>query len=144
MLKYHYTNPMTKTYQYEYAMYLKTAELFAGACCDSPRLASLKLYYAELVRESKTTQQPNYEQQFRMEDEIQALLEKDVLGKIHFPGMDVCQAAVLITREEDGTHTFLFTDGVYGFTLHLQMSPKGWPAGIRIANLGRQPQKNAA
>lgn len=135
MMKYFYTNPMARTYQYEYAMYLKTAELFGGIACDSRCLTTLRLYYADLVTESRLTHQPSYEKQYLLEEEVGQLLERDVLGKIDFPAMALCQAAVLVDREKDGSHTFIFTDGIYGFSLRLKMSGKGRPVRILVRSL---------
>ena len=37
--------------------------------------------------------------------------------------------------DENGAHTFIFTDGVYGFSLKLDMPGKGSPKGIIVTDL---------
>lgn len=36
----------------------------------------------------------------------------------------------------DGKHTFTFTDGIYGFSVRLDMAGKGRPKKIEVQNLG--------
>ena len=37
--------------------------------------------------------------------------------------------------EKDGTHTFVFTDGIYGFALHMVMPGRGREAAIKVEQL---------
>lgn len=65
-----------------------------------------------------------------MDKEI--LVAKNVIGNISFPMMNVCAAKVYTRLEKDGTHTFIFTDGIYGFSVHLDIFMKGHPKGVEV------------
>jgi hypothetical protein len=43
--------------------------------------------------------------------------------------------------EEDGSHTFIFTDGVYGFSVHLDMYRNRELKKIRISDLRSNKDK---
>ena len=45
-----------------------------------------------------------------------------------------CAAEVRILLEDDGTHSFVFTDGIYGFKVHLDIQGKGHPGRIDVTN----------
>ncbi len=62
---------------------------------------------------------------------MRKLVTRDVIGNITFPMMDVCAAEVMAVSYEDGTHRFIFTDGIYGFVLKLNMIA-GYPDGIIV------------
>ena len=47
-----YINPLTKTFQYEYALYQVLSGLFKSVECSSKCIETLKLYFAELARGS--------------------------------------------------------------------------------------------
>ncbi|MCR4684738.1 MAG: hypothetical protein K5649_04660, partial [Lachnospiraceae bacterium] len=55
--------------------------------------------------------------QASMLQEIETLVNRDVIGKINFPSMHECHAESCAVPDENGAHTFIFTDGVYGFSL---------------------------
>ena len=135
MLKINYKNPMEKTYQYEYALYMLVSDLFQTVVCNSMCIDSLKLYYMDLVKENRNTGNPSYEKQYVVEEEIQTLIEKDVIGKIKFPGMHVCRAEVTVRTKEDGAHVFTFSDGIYGFSVSLNMKENDRPEEIEVVNL---------
>ena len=139
-----YRNPLTKVYQYEYALYETVSELFASVRCRSLCVNSLNLYFKELPlsgAEEKDTWpaqeegQPKKVTREKILSEMRQLVSRDVIGHVTFPMMNVCAAEVRAIPEKDGTHTFLFTDGIYGFTLHLDMPYKGHPKGIRVADI---------
>ncbi len=117
----HYRNPLTKTYQYEYALYLAVSELFASVKCKSGCIESLKLYFSELPEGSNG-----------VADEMATLVQRDVAGSITFPMMHACAAEVRTRLEKDGTHTFIFSDGIYGFSVHLDKMKKGHPGKILV------------
>ncbi len=50
-----YRNPLTKVFQYEYAMYSLVSELFAHTECRSMCVESLKLYFQELPDDGSMT-----------------------------------------------------------------------------------------
>lgn len=37
-----------------------------------------------------------------------------------FPLMNICRVEVCTVPKEDGSHTFVFSDGIYSFTLRLE------------------------
>jgi hypothetical protein len=57
-------------------------------------------------------------------EEVRALVERDVVGNVDFPMMHQCRAQVRVLPRQDGSHTFLFTDGVYSFSVRLDFGPK--------------------
>ena len=60
-------------------------------------------------------------------EEVRARVERDVVGNVNFPMMHQCRAQVRVLPRQDGSHTFLFTDGVYSFSVRLDFGakPKG-------------------
>ena len=53
-------------------------------------------------------------------------------------GQPICRAEAHVVTEGDGTHTFIFTDGVYGFSVHLKMQGKWKPVGIETKKLSAE------
>ena len=142
MLRIDYKNPMTKLFQYEYVMYMLASDLFADVSCKSAGASMivdrLKLYYMDLVKvtvDKKTNREhTSYKAQYEMEEEILSLLERDVMGKVVFPGMHMCHAELTVRTREDGSHVFVLSDGIYGFELSVRMKGKGRCAGILVKN----------
>ncbi len=123
----HYKNPLTKTYQYEYALYLAVSELFGSVRPVSMSLESLKLYYYELhISKDGGGKAMSRE---GLVSEMRKLINRDVIGNIIFPMMDVCAAEAMAVPDEDGTHRLIFSDGIYGFSLKLMIN-SGHPTGI--------------
>lgn len=137
-----YKNPLTRTYQYEYALYKTVSNLFASVRCRSKCIDSLQLYFIELPH--KTRSADNIEMQMEKWNdnrrktqesflaEMRMLVARDVTPQAIFPMMDICAAEVMTILEKDGTHRFIFTDGIYGFSLRLDMSGKDHPKGILV------------
>ena len=145
-----YRNPLAKTLQYEYALYLTVADLFGSVRCRSMCIDRLKLYFSELghrpqksgvgtdaadmqegiIKKCKNTRED-------MLSKMEILVKRDVIGHINFPMMNICTAAVRTIPEKDGTHSFIFTDGIYGFRLHLETEGTGSPKRIRVTSLRR-------
>ena len=103
-------NPLTKTYQYEYALFTVISGMFAGVECRSRCIETLRLYFNEL---------PNAEKREGVLESVRRLVEKDLEGRILFPMMNLCRADVHVREAGDGTHIFTFTDGIYGFEAHI-------------------------
>ena len=148
----HYKNPLTKTYQYEYALYRKISELFQSVRCKSMCIETLRLYFRELPdRPASQLEAENPEQladrhRKKKEDfleEIEKLIQRDVAGKVTFPMMQDCQAKVRVHVEKDNTHSFTFTDGDYGFNVRLDMPRKGHPRRIKVRDVSEiKPEHN--
>ena len=123
-----YRNPLSKAYQDEYALYLAVAELFLNVKCRSMCVETLKLYYRELPHSGRTAENgqgfPDSEKKHRTQEgllsEMKSLAERDVAGNVNFPMMNACAAWVKTIPNSDGTHTFVFTDGIYGFSVNLE------------------------
>ena len=115
MYNYRYTNPLTKQFQAEYALYEAVSKLFAGVTCRSLTPDRLRLYHAELSANARHV----------LDKQIRELTEKHVCGRVCFPAMDVCRAEVKIRNNADGSHRFTFTDGVYSFSVQLEIKPGG-------------------
>ncbi|MCR5107697.1 MAG: hypothetical protein K6B28_05995 [Lachnospiraceae bacterium] len=147
-----YKNPLTRAFQYEYALYLTVAALFESVRCKSMCVESLKLYFMELGHKKDNTE--NNKDQVKesgskskntREDllaEMESLVSRDVIGHIVFPMMHICSAEVRTLLEEDGTHSFIFTDDIYGFKIHLDIPRKGHPRKIEVTDLGEKEQVN--
>ena len=135
-----YKNPMTNIYQYEYALYTVVSELFQTVRCKSLCPGSLMLYFKELPRgvkeeESADEKGTPKKSQKKILEEMERMVERDVIGYITFPMISICAAEVMTRLEEDGTHSFIFTDGVYAFSIHLDMQRKGHPKGIEVRDM---------
>ena len=124
MLRVNYTNPLTKQYQAEYAMYKAVSKLFAKVECRSAVLEQLKLYHAELVK-LKTGEDGemkySYKKQEELDKQLESLAERFVAAHADFPDMKVCRAVLKIRTNADRTHCFTFTDRVYGFSVSVQI-----------------------
>ena len=133
-----YRNPLTIVYQYEYALYFAISRLFHSVRNRSLCIGSLMLYFCELPRktkeENKDPKEITKRTQIKVLEEMETLVARDVVGNIVFPKMNICAAEVITAAEDDGTHSFIFTDGVYGFSVHLDMPRKGHPKGIKVKN----------
>ncbi|MCR4704996.1 MAG: hypothetical protein K5641_02915 [Lachnospiraceae bacterium] len=140
-----YKNPMSATFRYEYALYEAACALFGSVTCRSMCIERLRLYFLDLkhhtdpkeegAADDPLTEKASQKTQMSIRDEIESLMKRDVLGKINFPSMHECHAESRAIPDENGAHTFVFTDGIYGFSLKLQMPKKGSPKGILVANL---------
>ena len=141
-----YTNPMAKVFQYEYALYLTMADLFESVRHQSLCIETLKLYYVELPLGKvssdcedgsmlENAEKKGGKTQEALIEEIKKMVDRDVIGHVTFPQMNICAADVRVIPEKDGTHSFVFTDEIYGFKLHLDMPKfKGHPVGIKVEN----------
>lgn len=129
-----YRNPLTKAYQYEYALFVTMAGLFSSIRCQSMCIESLKLYFAELPHKNENnesgdartenTNRGKSKSQEAVLEHVEQLVNRDVIGHITFPQMNICAAEVVTVPEKDGTHSFVFTDGIYGFRLHILVSSR--------------------
>ena len=132
-----YRNPLTETFQYEYALFVAVSGLFESVRCRSKCVESLKLYYMELARrkEKKEESQREHKTRESVLEEVEKLVETQVVGKVTFPMMHICAAEVKTVTEEDGTHSFIFTDGIYGFSVHIRKPAKGMPMSLETVDL---------
>ena len=133
MFKIDYRNPMAKTFQYEYALYLLMSDLFHDIHCSSVfALKTLKLYYMDLVTTNKSGH-PSYEKQYVIENKVSYWIKRDVLKQINFPQMDQCKVNVRIKQTMDDSHIFVYSDGIYTFSLSLIFDKKKI-IGIKVLN----------
>ena len=133
-----YHNPLSKVFQYEYALYTVVSRLFESVRCRSLCISNLEAYFMELPAgsdEAEGQKKTAKKTQEKLIAEVSALVERDVVGKISFPQINICAAEAAAIPEEDGTHTFVFTDGIYGFKLHMTMPGKGKQMGISVSDL---------
>ncbi len=126
-------NPLTKTYQYEYALLTVISELFQSTHCQSMALSTLELYFKELP--DKTEDDKPKKTKEKIMQEIKNLVTKDVINNINFPMMNQCAVDIRVIPEKDGTHSFIFTDGIFGFKVKLGQFYKGHPGNILVKNL---------
>ncbi len=128
-----YKNPLTKAFQYEYALYRSISELFASVICRSMCIDSMKLYFSELphakeIVDDEKDENSSEEKRRTQEDllaEMTRMVARDVVGHITFPMMNICQAEAHVGTKEDGTHIFVFEDGIYGFSVQLDVPKRG-------------------
>ncbi len=143
-----YHNPLTRVYQYEYALYTVVSGLFADVRCRSLCMKNLEAYFLELAVKGEDRDGEKKKSAKRTRDdliaEVSRLVERDVVGKIKFPMINICEAEAAAIPEADGTHTFVFTDGIYGFSLRMKMPKKGQKAGIEVSDLHPAPGRKAA
>ncbi len=145
-----YKNPLNMVFQYEYALYAAVSDLFGLVKCKSLCVDSLKMYFLELPHKNDSCEKAaegasdkrRKKTQESLLAEMTQLVSRDVIGIIIFPMMSVCAAEVRTVLEADGTHSFIFTDGIYGFRLHLDMPHKGRPKGIKVENYGTNVNKD--
>ncbi len=137
-----YKNPLTKTYQYEYALFTAVSDLFDHVECRSMCIDSLRMYFRELpvkgkdedATEDKDSQVANIKKmnQERLIDNMKTMVSSDVIGHITFPMMNKCAAEVTTITGKDGTHWFVFDDGIYGFAVHLTLEKNKKPVAIEV------------
>ena len=135
----HYRNPKTKQFQYEYALYETVSALFESVRCRSMNMESLRLYFEELPQ-AKEKEIPGEKKKYTQTDmleEVAALVAKDVAGKVSFPMMHICACESQCVLDDDGSHTFIFSDGIYGFSVHMDVPRNGRPKKIKVKNLGQ-------
>ena len=106
MLRISYRNPLTKTYQYEYAMLLVIDRLFRSTSSRSMCIETLRLYYSELV---KTNDNGNlsYTRQIEMEDECEKIIKRDFIDRIKIGSLADIDAVISENRPKTA-HTFSF------------------------------------
>ncbi len=140
----YYRNPLTQTFQYEYALYEAVSDLFSEVKRRSMCVDSLKLYFRELPHTTEPSAEvnkglPEEEKKKKTQEDLHAemtmMVARDFVGNITFPMMHICQAEARIATEKDGTHTLIFSDGIYGFSVHLDMPRKGHPRKIEVHDL---------
>ncbi|MCR5649725.1 MAG: hypothetical protein K6F86_00915 [Lachnospiraceae bacterium] len=132
-----YKNPLAGLFQREYALYLTAANLFESVRCRSMCIDTMKLYFMELAHKEKDSDAGNKNRNTQEDllSEMERLVNRDVIGHITFPMMHICAAEAKTVLEEDGSHGFIFTDGIYGFKLHLDNPGKGHPRKIEVTDL---------
>lgn len=128
-------NLKVKQYQYECALYETIAGLFESVICRSMNLENLRLYLAELPIAGKDDKSSSKITKEKVLSEMSELVRRDVTGKIIFPQINICAVESTAILENDGSHTFIFTDGIYGFSVRLKMAGHGHPMGIEVKNL---------
>ena len=129
----YYKNPLTKAYQYEYALYKVISEMFGSVRPKSRSIGTLKMYFSEMPRDRREGGKKKTQEELL--EEMRALVERDVVGNVRFPMMSTCAAEAKTITVEGDTHKLVFTDGVYGFCLKLDGVEKGHPHRIAVANM---------
>lgn len=144
--RFRYSNPLTGAYQYEYALVREISGLFKAVITNSMCIERLKLYFRELPIEKPEEKKDinltndssggkNKKTDKRVMSEIKDLVNRDVIGKVRFPLMHECMAELLVMPKEDGKHIFIFTDGIYSFSIELMSNKKNKPYGIRVKEM---------
>ncbi len=135
-----YKNPLTKAFQYEYALYEAVAALFAKVECRTMCLERLRMYFRELpIKDSQEQDEKKKAPKNTREkllESMSLMVARDVVGSITFPQMAGCAAEVSTVLKDDGTHWLVFTDGIYGFAVSLEMGSRGSVKSIRVRDFG--------
>ncbi len=133
-----YKNPLTKTFQNEYALFKAVSNLFESVRCKSRCIETLKMYFLELPHQKtecdESSEKKRDTQESLLEDMTKAVSE-GIVGHVIFPMMNICTVNVKTKLNGNGTHTFLFTDGIYGFSVSLEPIRKGQPIKLHIKDL---------
>ena len=144
-------NPLAKRFRYEYALYRVVSELFASVVCRSMCIESLELYFSELPHSTEegegdeaASRGNTRSTQESLLEEMRNLVDRDVVGNIRFPQINICAAEAAALPEKDGSHTFVFSDGIYGFSLHFEKADKKHPKRITVEDRGLNAPKKAA
>ena len=129
-------NPHEILFRNEYALYMAMTELFASVDCRSMCIGVLEMYFRELPHrkekpEGRTHQDKARITQESLLDEMRNLVGRDVIGKITFPMINICRVNVWTIPQEDESHVFVFSDGIYSFSIRLEMD-KSRPKAIRL------------
>ena len=123
-----YKDPMTKIFQYEYALFEEISALFGGVSYRSKAIDRLRMYFYELPvgGEGRHSNDPEEVPAGKKKRTREAVREKirnyvlrDVAGQITFPMMDACRVYMKVIENPDRTHTFIFTDEIYEFSVRL-------------------------
>jgi len=132
MLRISYRNPLTKTYQYEYAMLLVIDRLFRSTSSRSMCIETLRLYYSELV---KTNDNGNlsYARQIEMEEECEKIIKRDFIDKIKIGSLAETDAVISVKQTKDGSHIFIYDCGV-GRRFAIKMSRR-YPKRISVKDM---------
>lgn len=129
--------PLTWAYRLEYALFACVSDLFAEVRGRSFCLDTLNLYFKELPL--KTSESGADAGKKKTQTELlaimSAMVNRDVTGNITFPMMRDCAAEVRVLLNSDGTHTFEFGDGIYGFRVWLDKSENGRFRGIGVRDV---------
>ncbi|MCR4788773.1 MAG: hypothetical protein K5888_09305 [Lachnospiraceae bacterium] len=133
-----YKNPLTKTFQNEYALYKAVSNLFGSVRCKSRCIETLRMYFLELPHQKdgsdESSEKKRDTQESLLEDMMKAV-SNGVVGHVIFPMMNICTVNVKTKLNGDGTHTFLFTDGIYGFGVRLEPIRKGQTIKLHVTDL---------
>ncbi|MBR6159594.1 MAG: hypothetical protein IKQ40_04765 [Lachnospiraceae bacterium] len=127
----HYHNPKARRYQYEFALYEAVSSLFGSVRCRSMSMESLKLYFSELPEAKENSETPKRGTREDVLAGMTELVARDVAGKVTFPMMHICACETACIPEKDGSHTFIFSDGIFGFSVRLVLSKDGRPVKVK-------------
>ena len=149
MLRVNYRNPLTKTYQYEYAMLLELGRLFRSTTSRSMCIETLRLYYAELVK-TNDNGKISYSKQLEMEEECNKIIKRDFIDRLSLGVLSEADAKITVKKHKDGTHIFIYDCGD-GRRFAVRMTRK-FPKKIKVKDLsiravkggGRKKKDSAA
>ncbi|MCR5747857.1 MAG: hypothetical protein K6G03_09120 [Lachnospiraceae bacterium] len=110
MSKISYRNPLTKIYQYEYAMLSVLNGYFKSTSSKSLCMETLRLYYAELVK-TNDNGNPSYVKQLDMEDECEKMLKKAFSNRINMGDFSKLEAIIHVYQAKNGSHAFIYDCG---------------------------------
>ncbi len=129
MYNYNYRNPLAKTYQFEYAVYMALAGSFRSVSCRSNALETIRLYYLEKVKGGESNKK-----QYRLTEASCRKVRAMICRALGRGGLESLDAHIKILRRPAGNHVFVIDCGK-GMRCALMVEVKGGRKTIFLRDL---------
>ena len=130
MYNYNYRNPLAKTYQFEYAVYMVLAGSFRSVSCRSNALETIRLYYLEKVKGGES----NNKKKYRLTEDSSRKVRAMICRALGRGGIESLDAHIKILRMPEGNHVFVIDCG-RGMRCALMAEVKGRRKTIVLRDL---------
>ncbi len=129
MYNYNYRNPLAKTYQFEYAVYMALAGSFRSVSCRSNALETIRLYYLEKVKGGESNKK-----KYRLTEDSCRKVRAMICRALGRGGLESLDAHIKILRMPEGNHVFVIDCGK-GMRCALMAEVKGRRKTIVLRDL---------
>ena len=129
MYNYNYRNPLAKTYQFEYAVYMALAGSFRSVSCRSNALETIRLYYLERVKGGESNKK-----KYRLTEDSCRKVRAMICRALGRGGLESLDAHIKILRMPEGNHVFVIDCGK-GMRCALMAEVKGRRKTIVLRDL---------
>lgn len=129
MYNYNYRNPLAKTYQFEYAVYMALAGSFRSVSCRSNALETIRLYYLEKVKGGESNNK-----KYRLTEDSSRKVRAMICRALGRGGIESLDAHIKILRMSEGNHVFVI-DCDRGMRCALMAEVKGRRKTIVLRDL---------